>query len=106
MDYYRILQVDRDAEPEVIDKAYKALCLKYHPDVVNLRDGENVNTATHKMQTINEAYAVLGDRKKRAAYDARLQHSASRLSAWDQFLENGLVGMFLNELKKNTDKVG
>ncbi|TLM65927.1 MAG: hypothetical protein FDZ70_10710, partial [Actinobacteria bacterium] len=32
MDHYRTLQVTRDAEPEVIERAYRALSLKYHPD--------------------------------------------------------------------------
>jgi len=100
MDYYRILQVDRDAEPEVIDKAYKALCLKYHPDVASPRDGDSMGTTTRRMQEINQAYCVLGDRQKRAAYDAGL-HPSSRSSAWDQFLDEGLVGIFLDGLKKN-----
>jgi molecular chaperone DnaJ len=68
-DYYEVLQVSRNAEPVVIEKAYKALAMKYHPDraAAGVRDA-----ATARLQRVNEAYSVLADPAKRAAYDATL----------------------------------
>lgn len=62
-DYYRILQVDPSAEPEVIKAAYRRLADKYHPD-----KNKSPN-ALDKMQKINEAYSVLGNNTKRTQYD-------------------------------------
>ncbi len=62
-DYYSILQVSPEAEPEVIKLAYKALAKKYHPDKCSMPDREE------RMQRINEAYEVLGDPLRRANYD-------------------------------------
>ncbi len=94
MDHYRVLQVSRDAEPEVIEKAYRALCLKYHPDVV--RPSKRAE-ATRKMQRINEAYRVLSDPALRDRYDLTLPAVAGA-SAWDTFMSKGLLGMFLDKL--------
>lgn len=89
MDHYRTLQVTREAEPEVIERAYRALSLKHHPDVVaSVRRGE----ATRRMQAINEAYAVLRDPQRRRAYDAGLPPEGG--GGWDRFLEDGLIGLF------------
>lgn len=86
--HYRTLQVARDAEPEVIESAYKALSRKHHPDRNTPEDSE---TSTRRMQAINEAYTVLRDPAKRAAYDAQL--GPEDVSMWDTFLEHGLVGV-------------
>lgn len=93
MDHYRTLQVSRDAEPEVIDKAYRALSLKYHPDRVPQRER---HAATRRMQSINAAYQVLRDPARRARYDTSLPADRHSDSAWDEFLDRGLVGMFLD----------
>lgn len=89
MDHYKVLQVTRDAEPEVIEKAYKALSLKYHPDVVSPARRAD---AGERMRAINEAHAVLGDPVRRRRYDEALPFESP--SAWERFLEVGLVGMF------------
>ncbi|HEX2583821.1 MAG TPA: DnaJ C-terminal domain-containing protein [Steroidobacteraceae bacterium] len=62
-DYYSILGVNRDASADDIKKSYRKLARKYHPDVSKEKDAEQ------QMQEVNEAYAVLSDTEKRAAYD-------------------------------------
>lgn len=62
-DYYSILGVNRDASADDIKKSYRKLARKYHPDV------SKENNAEQQMQEVNEAYAVLSDTEKRAAYD-------------------------------------
>jgi hypothetical protein len=63
-DYYRILQVDPQAEEEVIEAAYRRLARKYHPDVYAGPD------AAERMRELNLAYSVLRDSIKRQEYDA------------------------------------
>ena len=59
---YDILEVSRKASKEVIEKAYKTLAKKYHPD---LQTAENKEIAEKRMKEINEAYNVLSDEQKR-----------------------------------------
>jgi len=63
-DYYSALGVDRTASDDEVRKAYRKLARKYHPDVSKESDAEQ------RMRDINEAKDVLGDKEKRAAYDA------------------------------------
>ncbi len=69
-DYYETLGVDRSAEAAELKSAYRKLAMKFHPDR-NAGD----KTAEQKFKEINEAYAVLSDDEKRAAYD-RFGHAA------------------------------
>ena len=69
-DYYEVLGVAKDADEAAIKKAYRKLAMKYHPDR-NPDDKE----AEKKFKEIGEAYEVLSDADKRAAYD-RLGHDA------------------------------
>lgn len=64
-DFYKTLQVDPAADPEVIEAAYKRLARKFHPDTNPAPD------ANTRMAALNEAYAVLGDPQQRADYDLR-----------------------------------
>lgn len=63
-DYYEVLGVEKNASAADIKKAYRRLAMKYHPDR-NQGDKE----AEEKFKEIGEAYEVLGDEQKRAAYD-------------------------------------
>ncbi|GAA5234401.1 J domain-containing protein [Verticiella sediminum] len=62
-DYYKILGVARDAGADDIKKAYRRLARKYHPDVSKESGAED------KFKEVGEAYEVLSDPQKRAAYD-------------------------------------
>jgi len=63
-DYYTVLGVNRDASEEDIKKSYRKLAMKFHPDR-NTHD----KGAEEKFKEAKEAYEVLSDTKKRAAYD-------------------------------------
>ncbi len=68
--YYEILEVDPKASKEVIEKAYKVLAKKYHPD---LQEEKNKKSAEEKIKRINEAYEILSDENKKAKYDEKLK---------------------------------
>lgn len=68
--YYEILEVSPNASKEIIDKAYKTLAKKYHPDA-NSEDKKQ--WAEEKFKKINEAYEVISNEEKREEYDRELK---------------------------------
>ena len=72
-DYYDTLGLARDVTQDEIKRAYRKLARKYHPDVSKEDDAEQ------KFKALGEAYEVLKDPEKRAAYD---QLGANWLAWW------------------------
>lgn len=102
--YYEILEVDKNASQEVIEKAYKALVKKYHPD---LQQGIKKQEYAEKMKTINEAYDVLADDYKRDQYNKKLENEQLKnqvMSKEEQeriIRENYVLKQQLNNMEKN-----
>ncbi|RJP77657.1 MAG: molecular chaperone DnaJ [Candidatus Zixiibacteriota bacterium] len=69
-DYYAVLEVDHNATPEDIKKAYRRLAIRYHPD-----KNKGDKQAEEKFKEVGEAYTVLSDPQKRSNYD-RFGHAA------------------------------
>ena len=65
-DYYQILGIPRNASPDDIRKAYRQLAKKYHPDT-----NPDDKRAEEHFKEATEAYEVLRDPEKRAAYDVK-----------------------------------
>lgn len=70
--YYEILGLLKVADDVVIKAAYKALAQKHHPD----KHKTNKEFHTQRMAALNEAYAAIGTKAKRKAYDDSLKHPA------------------------------
>ena len=86
-DYYDLLGVERSADPAAIKSAFRKLAMKYHPDR-NPGDEE----AERKFKEIGEAYEVLSDEQKKAAYD-RFGHAAFQQGGMGGAGGGGMGGM-------------
>jgi len=90
-DYYEVLGVNRGASEDELKSAFRGLARKFHPDVSDDPDAEE------KFKEINEAYAVLSDGEKRAAYD-RYGHAGVNTQGMPDFtnidLSDILEGIF------------
>ena len=97
--YYDILQVNKNASPEIIEKAYKTLAKKYHRD---LQDKENKETSEKTLKEINEAYEILSDPIKRDDYDKSIiEDFVLRESYLKVCKENKLLKTEINNIKKS-----
>jgi molecular chaperone DnaJ len=91
VDYYEVLSVSRDASDQELKTAYRKLAMQYHPD-----RNPNNPSAEEKFKECGEAYSVLSDAEKRAAYD-RYGHAA---------FQNGGGGPFGGGFSGNPQDLG
>ena len=99
MNYYKVLEVDKNASPEVIEKAYKTLVKKYHPD---LQESNLKAEYEEKIKIINEAYEVLSNPNLKAKYDEKLkQEEISEEDYQKLSRENENLYNEINSLKNN-----
>ncbi|NPV06328.1 MAG: molecular chaperone DnaJ [Anaerolineae bacterium] len=84
-DYYEVLGVPRNADPEDIRRAYRRLAREYHPDVNRSPE------AAETFKAVNEAYHVLSDPERRRAYDRFGQAGLSGMNGFEGF--NGFGGL-------------
>lgn len=97
--YYDILEVNKNASPEIIEKAYKTLVKKYHPD---LQDNNLKAEYEEKIKLINEAFEVLSDSEKRKNYDLNLKQTEFSVVDYNNLInENLKLKNEINYLKNN-----
>lgn len=98
--YYEILEVDVKVSKEMLDKAFKLLAKRYHPDT---KPDDKKEWAEEKFKEINEAYEVLSDDEARKKYDLELDYeknsSIKAICTKNQHLEH-LVEELQNELSR------
>ena len=85
--YYEILEVDKKASSEIIEKAYKTLAKRYHPDLKENRKKEY----EEKMKDINEAYSILSDDYKKTTYDEQLESTTVAREEYDRLLQENVI---------------
>ncbi|PKH47589.1 molecular chaperone DnaJ [Dehalococcoides mccartyi] len=91
-DYYEVLGLERSASDEDIKKAFRKMAMKHHPDR-NHEEG-----AADKFKEVNEAYEVLSNPEKRAAYD-RFGFSAGADSFGQAVLKTLILAVWAVSLK-------
>lgn len=98
--YYEILEVDVKASKEIIEKAYKILAKRYHPDT---QSEDKKQWAEEKFKEINEAYEILSNEDSRKNYDVELEYDKDSvikaICAKNEHLQN-LVKELQNELDR------
>ena len=100
-DYYNILEVDKNASPDEIKKAYRKMSKKYHPDINKDSDSES------RFKEINEAYDVLSNQDKRSNYDRFGDPNGGGFSGgFGGFDINDIFGDFFGGGKSQRQKKG
>jgi DnaJ-domain-containing protein 1 len=95
INYFRVLGVKATATDEEIKKAYKRLSNKYHPDKLLSESDDAKDQAALQLQRVKEAYDVLSDAKKRAAFIKDFNNvivpdpAAAMKELWDQYYPAG-----------------
>lgn len=97
--YYEELEVSKTASKEVIEKVYKVLAKKYHPDTTTESDKI---AAEEKFKAISEAYEILSNDEKREKYDLELEQSNPTIS-YEEYInvvnQRDALSNSLNNLK-------
>ena len=101
-DYYGILEVNEKASQEIIEKAYKTLVKKYHPD---LYSSVQKREAEIKLRDINEAYNILSDSFLRAQYDLELQKARTRAQTSRNVSEENTQNYKQNATQKRNENI-
>lgn len=97
--YYDILEINKNASPEIIEKAYKTLVKKYHPD---LQENNQKNNYEEKIKKINEAYEILSNPENKKNYDLNLENNEICIDDYNKlYNENINLKKELNYLKNN-----
>lgn len=91
LDYYETLEVSPSAQPETIHRVYRLLAQLYHPD--NSETGDAL-----RFSRVLEAYKILSDPEKRAAYD--VEHQTIRTTRWRIFDQADAVQGIAGEKRK------
>jgi curved DNA-binding protein CbpA len=110
IDYYEILQVSPHADPETIERVFRLLAKRYHPD--NVRTGDPA-----RFGMITEAFRTVSDPEKRAAYDATYDSGLKeQLNLYfsvptgkegsDQIIQTRLLAMLYMERRRNPSDPG
>ncbi|MBI1897681.1 MAG: J domain-containing protein [Acidobacteria bacterium] len=93
IDYYEVLQISPNARAETVQRVYRLLAQMYHPDNKDTGDQE-------QFALVLEAYKVLSDPERRAAYD--VEHGLARGVRWRIIDQAGAVQGFEAERRKRT----
>ena len=99
--YYEILEVNKKASQEIIDKAYRVLVKKYHPD---LYTGTKKQYAESKIKEINEAYNVLSDHFLKEQYDSELEKEEENKYIKNEENQQYNSNKNINNNKKNNEE--
>lgn len=101
--YYEILEVNKKASKEVIEKAYKVLVKKYHPD---LNKNQKQVDSNKKIRDINEAYEVLSNDFLREQYNLELEKQEQNyININKNYKQNSKSEMQQNKVKQSVDTV-
>lgn len=83
VDFYEILQVGQNADLETIERVFRLLAKRYHPD--NLESGDN-----ERFREVHDAFEVLADPELRAEYD--VQYDRNKTLQWSIFEQGSAIG--------------
>lgn len=99
--YYEILEVNENASSEVIERAYKVLAKKYHPDIWPT---DKSRWAENKFKELTEAYEVLSNSESRRNYDIKIGLNTSLDDKYNTlYSEHEKLKQELNNLKINNN---
>lgn len=101
-DYYKILNVEKNATEEEIKRSYKKLAVQWHPDKFVNESEDKKREAEEKFKDISEAYTILSDADKRRKYDNGGLDLSSIFDGWDPF--GGFADIFGGRATRATQR--